>query len=90
MPLLCQLRPRLLAAFVLLVLSVERASAWVSTSPEGDITIRGDAEVRQPHTTPPLPPSPPRSAAEQPSEPQSSTAFRLNPSSVARCLRMPP
>lgn len=61
MPFLWQLRLRLLAAFVLLVLSVERASAWVSTSPEGDITIRGDAEVRQPL---PLPPPSPRRGAQ--------------------------
>ena len=50
-PILRQLRSRVpLVALLLSVLYVERAAAWVSTSPEGDITIRGDAEVRQPRT----------------------------------------
>ena len=48
-PLPRQLRSRVpLVALLLSVLYVQRAAAWVSTSPEGDITIRGDAEVRQP------------------------------------------
>ena len=49
-PLLRQLRSRALLGAFLSVLCVERTAAWVSTSPEGDITIRGDAEVRQPRT----------------------------------------
>ena len=35
-------------ALLVCLLSMERVGAWVSTSPEGDISIRGDAEVRPP------------------------------------------
>ncbi len=81
------------AALLLSAFYVERAAAWVSTSPEGDITIRGDAEVRQPHTALSSCPAMSRRSvvAAQPSDHTPiDSAFRLTISSVVDCLHMRP